>query len=252
MHKLILTLSLLAPLPCNAIVSMKDIHLMQPEEGIGGSVGMQISGDRGNTEKDSTGFDTQVYWRHAPATEVLQLHYAYGESGGVRDTDQAFAHLRHMQELDASLGWEAYAQVESNEFARLSLRRVLGAGMRFLSIGDERTVSYVVGLGAFHEDERLTGGVTNEDQRIDTWRGNAYLILQARLNDQARLFSTTYAQPALDDMKDLRLLEQAGILVSITERLDLKLTVNMRYDSRPPLEVEKYDLQYRSGIEFDF
>ena len=47
-------------------------------------------------------------------------------------------------------------------------------------------------------------------------------------------------------------LEQASLHVNLTRRLDLKISLDMAHDNRPPQLIEKTDTTYRTGIEYQF
>jgi len=73
--------------------------------------------------------------------------------------------------------------------------------------------------------------------------------MKRQLNDQVRLNSTTYYQPAFKDTSDYRLLEQASMLVKMAKGLDFKLSLDITFDSNPPDRTETgYGLQHRFGI----
>ena len=92
-----------------------------------------------------------------------------------------------------------------------------------------------------------------DDAGIDKLvRGNFYFVATYRLNDTVSLGSTTYYQPATSDPGDFRALEQAALRVVLTHTLDLKITLEIAYDSRPPQLVDKTDVTYSTGIEYRF
>lgn len=42
------------------------------------------------------------------------------------------------------------------------------------------------------------------------------------------------------------------MLVKMAQNLDLKLSLDIAFDSRPPQTVQKRDLSYSTGLEFSF
>jgi len=47
-------------------------------------------------------------------------------------------------------------------------------------------------------------------------------------------------------------LEQAALLVRLWEKLDLKLSLEVAFDSKPAQTVQKRDLLYSTGLEYSF
>ena len=109
-----------------------------------GSIGMlpsaslDINGKNGNTQNSKAGLGGRAQWYAENGTRFAVLNYEYGESSDVKDTDKTFLHFRNIGYLENRLNggysrgfaWEAFAQLENNKFTRLSLRALLGAGVR--------------------------------------------------------------------------------------------------------------------------
>ncbi len=240
-------------LPVHAIVNLQDIHTQEIKPGFSGTVGLEFSGTKGNSEKSDTTLASQLQWNNTDYRNILLADYSYGEANQQINSDEAFLHLRHIHHINHHYAWELFGQLQNDRFARLSLRRLVGGGFRHKQdFGDNR---YIFGVGAFFEEERLKEDAnitTPEERRSNNWRGNLYGITGHTLNDQSRLFSTLYYQPKLSDSGDYRVLLKAGVKVKMAENLNLTIGVDGKYDSQPPLEVKDYDISYRSGIELNF
>jgi hypothetical protein len=125
--------------------------------------------------------------------------------------------------------------------------------MRWVMFEEEKKSAGYLGFGAFHEQEILTDKLGTSDPReTNLWRANTYLVLKGQVNEQVRLYSTTYYQPDISDTADYRILEQASMLVKMAQNLDLKLSLDIAFDSKPPQTVQKRDLSYSAGLEFSF
>ena len=251
--RLSLVCGALATSTAYAIVNVEQAIIGQPTEGMHTTLDLLANGASGNTEKSSTRIDSLSLWQHEAHTEFLQLQYAYGKSRGQVDTDSAFAHLRHRTAVTSSWGAEAFAQIGRNPFARLTQRTLLGGGARWIMFEEDKISAGYLGLGAFHEQETLTDKLGTTDQtHVSLWRFNSYLILKQQINEQVRVYNTTYYQPAFRDTSDYRILEQASMLVKLRDNLDLKLSLDIAFDSKPPQNVQKRDMVYSTGLEFSF
>ncbi len=236
-----------------AIVNVEQAIIGRPTEGTHTTVDLLFNGANGNTDKSSNKVDVLTLRQHDTHTEFLQLQYAYGKSRGQVDTDRAFAHLRHRTALTPTWAVEGFGQVGRDPFARLTQRALLGGGVRWVLFEEDQKTAGYLGFGAFREHELLTRKAgTSDPERSLLWRANSYLVYKRQINDQVRLYSTTYYQPAFADSGDFRMLEQASVLVKLAEKLDLKLSLDLSFDSRPPQTVHKRDMLYSTGLEFSF
>jgi putative salt-induced outer membrane protein YdiY len=237
----------------HAIVNVEQAIIGKPSEGVHTSMDLLASGASGNTDTSSTKANFLTLWQHGEQTEFLQLQYAYGKSGGLVDTDKAFAHLRHRTAISPDWAIEGFAQIGRDPFARLTQRTLFGGGMRWVMFEEENKSAGYLGFGAFHENEILTDKLgTSDPKESNLWRANTYLVLKSQLNEQVRVYSTTYYQPAFSDTADYRMLEQASMLVKLRENLDFKVSLDISFDSMPPQTVQKRDLAYSTGLEFSF
>lgn len=249
-----LVVLLLLTSPAAAIVNTEDTRVKEPEAGFSGQFSLAVAGQSGNTEKSSTSLGGRLQWHYRPLTDFIVINHDSGKTGGVRDTNRSFVHARHIHELTPKLAWETFGQAEENEFTRLSFRGLLGGGVRREAFrSDDGKLVSTAGLGGFISREELDPLAGTTDAGVDTLvRGNFYFVVKYQLNETVRLASTTYYQPATSDFRDYRALEQATLHVNLTRRLDLKISLDVAHDNRPPQLIEKTDTTYRTGIEFQF
>lgn len=244
---------LLASASVHAIVNVEQAIIGHPAEGSHTTLELLANGSSGNTEKTTSKANLLTLWQHEEHTEFLQMQYAYGASRGETDTDRAFAHLRHRTAVNPVWGIEGFTQVGRDTFARLTQRVLVGGGLRRILFEEEQKSAGYLGAGAFHEQETLSGKLgTTDTLQTSRWRANSYLVLKQQLNEQVRVYSTLYYQPDLADTSDYRILEQASMLVKLAQHLDLKLGLDISYDSRPAQTVQQRDLFYSTGLEFSF
>lgn len=225
----------------------------QPSEGLHITFDLLADGASGNTRKSSTRVDMLNLWQHDGDTEFLQTQYAYGKSNGLVDTDSAFALLLHRSEITQTMGAEVFTQIGRNPFARLTKRTLLGGGARWILFERTNKSAGYLGLGAFHERETLTSipGANDELDR-SLWRLSTYLILKRQINENVRVSNTTYYQPSFKDRSDYRILEQASVLVKLASNLNLKVSLEVSFDSKPPQTVRQRDMTYSTGLKFSF
>lgn len=252
-RQLVLILACAWSATAHAIVNVEDMRIGAPRPGFSGQLNVAISGKSGNTDKAETQLDTHLRWHREQVTNLLIASYDYAETNAVRDTNNTLLHARHVRQTSARRAWELFAQWEENQFARLSFRGLLGAGTRLTLRESPERLSLHLGIGAFYAEQKLEKEPgLSDDGRENFWRANFYLAYKHRLNEQVSLQSTTYYQPKLADGADFRALEQAALTVKMTDKLSLRLAVNIAHDSRPPETVKRTDLSYTTGLSYDF
>ena len=235
----------------HAIVNMEDLHTGEPPAGLSGQVELSLSNSSGNTEKQEYSLGSRLQWHQNQITNYLLLSGSYAESNGVKDTEKGFLHARHMHGLTPFVTAEAYAQTEYNKFARLEFRGLLGAGARLTLLPRAEKGEAYLGLGAYYSEERIDDSFADGGTE-KLWRANTYLVLKYKASDNTTLVSTTYYQPAIKETSDYRLMEQAAMRVKVNDTLSLILSADYRLNSRPPLGVEKADLNYRTTLSLEF
>ncbi len=252
MKKQLITLLLLASLPAHAIVNLDEMHSRDVDLGLNGSLGINLSGSKGNSDETNTQLSAQLQWGAESHSDILMVSYHYGEANGQLNSDNAFIHLRHIQKMDTVFSWELFTQLQNDRFARLSLRALVGGGLRYKWAEADNRI--ILGVGAFYERERIddTSLQVDEPREHRNGRGNLYGIFSHTINPQSRLFGTLYFQPHFSESRDYRLLLQSGVKVAVAKQLDLVFGLDATYDNKPPLSVEKYDINYRSGLEYTF
>lgn len=254
-HVMALTLCLLSGWSSGAwaIVNIEDMRIGSPRAGFSGSFSLTFDGSSGNTRTAETGLNARLQWQQARTTDFVIAAYDYAKSNDVRNTNRRFLHARHVRQFAPTRAWEAFAQAAEDEFARLSFRRLLGGGLRFVLAEEPKRTGIYFGIGAFFAAERLAPRAGTNDAGDSTfWQGNLYLSYKHRINDSLNLASTTYYQPRLDNGADMRILEQAALKVRMTDQLSLKLLLNLAYDSRPPEEVKRTDTSYLTALHYQF
>jgi len=236
----------------HAIVNIEEMRGQQQADGLTGNAGLSISGDAGNTSKSNISASSQLFWQQGDVTKLIAANYSYGENSRNRNTNKGFIHLRYIKQQTPTRALELFTQAARNEFSRLSLRTLVGAGTR-LTLHKSNYNAIHLGAGAFYLKETLEKRPNLSDHGTEKfWRGNLYLALRYQLNDQTRIISTTYYQPALDNGNDFRILEEGTLKIKLAESLDIKLTLEVTHDNAPPQAIEKTDINYKTGIEYRF
>lgn len=244
-------LALLGSSSAHAIVSMEGLHTGTPREGVSGNVELALSNTSGNTDKQDYALGARLQWHQDKITDYLLLRGAYGESAGVKSTENSFIHVRHIYQFRPRLAAEGYVQAEQDTFARLEFRGLVGGGARYTLFRKEEVGMAFLGLGAYYSQERIDDSFPDGGTE-DLWRASTYLILKYQATPNTALISSTYYQPAFEGADDYRVLEQAAMKVKLNASLSLIVSADYRLDSEPPVGVEKEDITYTTSFSYEF
>jgi hypothetical protein len=241
----------LAGFSSGSIVNVEGMRAgFDDKEGWSGAFRIELGGSSGNTDKFNGALGVLAQHRRDRAVNLISFSYDYAEVSGTKDTDKQALHLRHTEEFRDQLAWEAFTQLQRNEFTRLSRRVLLGGGLRWDFLDEEQKKNgsrLFLGTGAFAEHESIR---SESDQ--ETVRANLYLSTVLPVFDASKLSSTIYFQPSFEDPGDYRAIGSVGFSVPMSENLSLEIAVNLEYDSEPPATVKKYDIKYLTGIRWSF
>jgi hypothetical protein len=176
----------------------------------------------------------------------------FGLQAGEDFVNKNFEHLRYRFEAWDLVGLETFAQHDSDEFRRLALRVLWGAGPRFRLFGS-RNGDLFLGVAYMLEFERLSEGpeADSGDEKL-SHRLSSYLAATFFQDAPVGGGLAVYAQPRLDWMTDVRVLVDAEIVVKASDSLAFKTAFSATWDSEPPDGLDRLDTALKSGVVFRF
>lgn len=250
--RLLLPLLLLQTTPLAAQVNIEALRREDLAQGVAASLTTELSVRTGSVELVQLDLSARLDYVAGPATTFLVCQGSLGFLSGSRFTNAGLAHLRQSVAVRAWLVPEAYAQVNYDERQLLDLRGLVGGGLRMRIAGDHH-VRLWAATGAMVEHERLALPDTGATAaRTTVVRSSSYVALRAATADKLVVTSTTYVQPHVTTLADVRVLENFALGVAITRAVALAVTFDLRYDSRPPPGVPTLDTALKSGVTLTF
>jgi hypothetical protein len=245
-------LVLLHPWALSAQVDIESLRRDGTPPGISGSLGGDLTVRTGNTELVDLALSGRLGWVRARLTTLL---IAEGGLGLLDDDRFSSSGLVHARQTLGGRGMapEWYAQANYDRAQLLDARALAGAGVRLrLAEGARGTLG--AGVSLMFERERLdVPPEASHPSRTDSWRNSTFVSFRLVGGEALVVTSTAYAQPALDDvLGDLRILENLRIAASLTERLALTVTFDLRYDSEPPDGLAALDTRLKTGVAFTY
>ncbi len=157
--------------------------------------------------------------------------------------------IRAKAQFDKFLTDKVYSylnlEVLSDKFKNLNLRTVTGSGVGYQILdSDDASLSVEGGLSYFSEDVR-----TGEDNRWYTTRlaGNASIKVE-----MVTVTDSFVISPKLKDRSDYQIRNEASVSVPLATQWAVKLSNIFAYDSKPSVEIEKKDVSWVLGLQYNF
>jgi len=231
-----------------AIVNLDSLHFDNASDKHSGKVSFGYNGASGNTRKSHVNFGAQYKFNTAIYQNIFLANYQRGKSNDKLNTNKRFLHLRHIHATSTKQrSWEVYTQLESNAFTQLSLRTLIGGGLRY-ALNKNATNRHFVGIGGFYSRESLEGNLgTSNNTRV-----NLYLLSKVSANETTSLNNTLYYQPDISSASDFRAINVTSLNVKLGKQLTLKIYLQINHDSRPPLDIKQTDSSYSTAFEYFF
>ncbi len=178
--------------------------------------------------------------------------------------NQGFGHIRGVKNLSHRLQGELYLQQEYNEFINLQSRSLIGLGLRMNNQDltefpdNPAALALVLGMGFMLEQEKMDAGSLGllgdpvHGELAKLLRSSNYLVVKWAASPLFSLSSTSYYQVDTKRLADFRILSQSQARLGLTQKLALNFTLNLRYDSEPPANIEELDLEFSQGLTYTF
>ncbi|MFT4712070.1 MAG: hypothetical protein ACJAVI_003503 [Candidatus Azotimanducaceae bacterium] len=237
-------------IPAMAIVDVHDEYYAKPDLQAFSVFDFSFSGATGNKEEVDFELDTHTVVRRGTATWMLVAAASFAKTNDLESSNRHFLHGRYSKQLSANEkhGYEMLAQYGRDKFERLQRRLVIGAGYRYQWKPGTTNERGLLGVGIIREHELNLG----QSQEMKLWRGNLYATVAIPLSlPQGASFSiSTYLQPALNDLSNIRSVAVLGLKAQLSNRLAVKATIDQEYYSTRSSGIEKNNVTYTTGISF--
>ncbi|MEO8178774.1 MAG: DUF481 domain-containing protein [Deltaproteobacteria bacterium] len=231
----------------SAQVNTEALRSKLMEKGLQGTFNGSLTSYRGNTLGLELGASGLLAWQSAPHLVLLSGAANYSHLGGEVQVANAFAHSRYSYAVLERVAVEVFAQGESDRFRRLRLRTLLGVGPR-LSLFDGEFVGLFYGISYMYEHNALADSfapVRPADVHRFSNYASAVFVLEPK---RATISNTVYAQPRLDDFRDLRLLDIFSLDATVTGRLSTGLHATLRYENPVRSPIKRADLMIKNTL----
>ena len=216
------------------------------------SADVALSLKRGNAELldlSTSGMVGTITGRHWPRA-IFGGRYLSSEEASILD-DQ-FLQLRYSYILGPATRTFHFVQAQKNQTLLLDSRWLLGSGIRRALIETE-AVSLALGTGLMAEWERLDPDQLSagDAPKESALRMANLMVLSWNFETGARILNILYVQPDVSDFGDLRVLNDLGLSMPLTDALRATVSLEWRRDSRAPAALSKDDLSLQAGFAIE-
>ncbi len=236
-----------------AQVNTEKMRIAEDAEGLSVTAAADATFRTGNVEVLDLGLRGRLDLRTGNVASFLIGNVEFSEAAGRVFLDNSFVHLRTVLRLPG-LDWvrpEAFVQTQRDDSQLLKRRYLAGAGLRLQLFRDSTAAAYF-GTTPMLEYELLDRDEVVVRPEVTVGRWSTYLVLKLGLADLVTFVNTVYVQPRFDRFKDVRVLGESGLDVQLTRFVALRIAMNLRYDSEPPAELDRFDLSLRNGLAVTF
>lgn len=220
----------------------------------GPSLAFEGSADlrRGNTNLVTLSGSAIGLYRSGRHLAFLLARGDYGENNDQKFMSKDLEHARYRVDIVGPLAGEVFVQHDRDDFRRLALRAIAGAGPR-VHFAWWGLLTATFGAAYMLEHEVLGGGdFRDAGEGVWAHRLSSYAILGTIVGERLSLAVTMYAQPRLDNARDIRVLCETSLLSKATKYLSLKLSLTSAYDSEPPSQVAPLDSTLKGALQASF
>jgi hypothetical protein len=250
--RLLIALAVALPFPISAQVNMEALRQDDPPLGHSGTVGGDLTVRTGNVDLLQVGLNARLYRVTESVTRLIVGNGGFGLLSGSRFASSGLLHYRQTYQYSDFISPEWYHQLNYDQPQLLNFRAVMGGGARSAFASGEWG-KFGMGVSLMLEHERLDLPDTAiHDDQTTTIRWSYFVTLHLVPNENIVITSTTYLQPEFDTFGDLRTLENLRVAVSVTDELDLTISFDLRYDSRPPDLISALDTSLRTGLRYTY
>lgn len=112
-------------------------------------------------------------------------------------------------------------------------------------------LNFYLGIGAMWENETINDKQHGEIG-TNIIRSTNYISSTWRASERFSVVVVGYYQPYLQRFFDFRVLSESRFEFHVTQTVSISTRLNIRYDSKPPSNLETHDLEIVNGLSYRF
>lgn len=235
----------LAAVPLTAQVNIEGLRTGTEQHTWSHEVGLDGGLRAGSVDRREVGLDLHSAYDSNSRHWLVVVDAEIAWQDGARYSNQGLIHMRFGQMVSERLGLETFLQFDHARQRRLLRRALIGGGIRWQWVQDLFVGSGLMVEAEKHDLPRLA----RHASRTRHTRSTNYLSGRVGVG-KGELVFTTYIQPRVAQINDVRTLLDARLAAPLSERASLSVNVRLRHDTKPVDSVEELDLKLSVGASF--
>lgn len=240
--RLLMTLIVMFTLLLMPIVALGQVVNIESDrggdkQGLHGSSEFGLALQKGNVQIFQTQVNTRLDYINGIHHNLFIGSLSYGEEEKESFKNESYTHIRWTAMWFNSIGTEIFVQAQRDEFRLLQIRQLTGAGLRFTAFEDH----LAIGLGGMSDYELIEGF----NEGVVDARGTSYIRVGKAWKERVKGQIIAYYQPLFLNPSDYRILGTGSLEFLVDKMFSIINEFNYSYDTNPPEEVIKEDLQIR-------
>ncbi|MFZ1519890.1 MAG: DUF481 domain-containing protein [Ignavibacteriaceae bacterium] len=246
----LLSFSFLLAINLFSQINTERYRLDSDSRGFSGIADIEITAITGNTDLQIIHLGGRLNYNWGESYTFLVADGGFGWDEGEQIFDQALMHIRHVHSVTELIQVEAFTQIDFNKNRLLNERELIGAGLRFRILKYDN-LKLRLGTSYFFEHEYYDVSANSiHGNNLYASRFSSYLTLEYEIKDNVKLMMISYIQPQIGKWEDFRVISDNSLIVELSSVVDLKVSFNLRYDSKPPETIKSADTFTKFGFSF--
>ncbi|MCB9189662.1 MAG: DUF481 domain-containing protein [Flavobacteriales bacterium] len=244
----VMALILLKHITFGQIINIEEKRYKDAKEGLQGNIDLSFKYTQNTNSIWQVSNNVSLLYRQKKITHLFLNNISLVRSNQSDLVNYGYAHYRliHMLSEVRFIKWESYAQIQYNSVQKIRQRILVGSGLRF-KIVDNDSLQFNFGWSLMYEYEETT--IPEYSNLI---RNSNYLSLNWKISKLWEFKTITYYQPSIGDFADFRISNESTIAHKLTDNFSIVGSVNILYDSRPPVDVPVNNLNTSILLRYKF
>lgn len=204
----------------------------------------------GNTTQSTIRGNARLDYVKKSNRSFIVIQYANSVLDEEVYINTGFVAVRNVYRFRPRYSWEIFAQQQFDEFLLLKDRKLVGTGLRsrIAHVEEDGAGKFVLflGNGFMYEREDVDADIPELKKLV---RSTNYVSMNWNINESLSFNLVTYYQVNVANLSDFRNTMDTGVNIKVSESFALSINMNYRYDSDPPINIRKMDIQVLNGIQ---
>ena len=197
----------------------------------------------GNSKKNQLDLKYTNHFEHNKINYFTILKSNYEINNGTKSENNGLLHFRRVSPASLTQVNETFIQIEYDEFLDLLERKLIGFSRRF------KLNNVYLGVGIMAESQLYDDQENNLQNYF--WSTN-YLSYKLKIKKDVSINGVHYLQGKLHSDNAYRLLSTLELVHQLTQKINLKSSIEHKYNSNPESNNKEYDLNIKTSIGYKF